>query len=443
MSLTALGVGAGARLAGNLAQRAFADSEKKTQLNLKYLTDQAAILAQELGQLKGSVMKVGQMLSMYGEHFLPPEANRLLKSLQNESPPVVWDEMRKVLVSELGEDKLQKLEIKREAFASASLGQVHLATEKATGLKLALKIQYPGVDQAIDSDLKTLKRLLSLSRLVPADYNLDEIFAEVEMILSQEVDYTKEKEWTQVFRERLKDDKRYIIPQVFDDYSSSKVLATSFEEGINLDHPRVLALSQERRNRLGENFLELYLREIFQWGEVQTDPHFGNYRVRLNESGEDQLILLDFGAVRRFDQAFLEKYYKMSGGAHRKNQELLESGVNALGFLRPGDSEEHRRLFYDICVAITEPFQKDKLKEGVYDWGKSDLPQRLLARTGEVLRAFKLRPPPREIIFLDRKLGGVFVALSRLGAKTNSIPILESYLGAALNRVGVGGQKGT
>src|SRR5690606_19398227 len=120
----------------------------------KLLQNQAALLSNELGELKGSLMKAGQMLSMYGEHFLPPEANALLKSLQQDSRPLLWEAIEPHLKKYLPEEKLAELEIEKDALACASLGQVHRARIKATGEMICLKIQYPQVDKAIDSDLK-------------------------------------------------------------------------------------------------------------------------------------------------------------------------------------------------------------------------------------------------------------------------------------------------
>ena len=157
-----------------------------------FLGKQIAVIAEELGQLKGSLMKAGQLLSTYGEHFLPPEANEVLKSLQSDSPPLAWPEIQKRLEVELGKEKLSLLEIEEEAYASASLGQVHRALIKESQQEIVLKIQYPGVDKAIDSDLKALKRILRMVDILPREGNYEGVFEEVRQMLHQEVDYSKE-----------------------------------------------------------------------------------------------------------------------------------------------------------------------------------------------------------------------------------------------------------
>ena len=135
------------------------------------------LLVQELGQLKGTAMKVGQTISMYGEHLLPKEVNELLKKLQQDSPALAWEAISKVLIEQLGAEKFNELEVEHNSIASASIGQVHKAKIKATGEVLALKIQYPGVDSAVETDLKLLKFILNMTEFMPRGPRFDQIFA--------------------------------------------------------------------------------------------------------------------------------------------------------------------------------------------------------------------------------------------------------------------------
>jgi predicted unusual protein kinase regulating ubiquinone biosynthesis (AarF/ABC1/UbiB family) len=427
MALAKVSVSAGARAAGHAMGNLFANEASKPDRFRAMLMSQVELLTRELGQLKGSLMKVGQMLSMYGEHFLPPEVNALLKSLQNQSPPLAWPQIEKALKRQFTAEQLAALEIDTVPIASASLGQVHAATVKATGRKLALKIQYPGVDQAIEGDLKALRSLLSISKLIPKGPAFDELFVEVRQMLHQEVDYVRELELTQEFRALLAGDDRYVVPEVFPEFSNGRVLATSFEAGIPVDSPEVLALSQGRRDGIARAALELYFRELFVFGMMQTDPHFGNYRVRLGEGGApDRLVCLDFGAVRKFPQTFRKPYYRMVRGAYAGDRSELWDGARALGFIQEGDSPELLDTFATLCMLICEPFATQ-----AYDWAKSDLPNRVAAQGAHMAFAFKLRPPPREIVFLDRKMGGIYVFLSVLGAKFDAKASLEKFLSLA------------
>jgi predicted unusual protein kinase regulating ubiquinone biosynthesis (AarF/ABC1/UbiB family) len=311
-SLAKLGLHAGAKAATHAVGNIFGDEAAQSLRKKALLLEQMALISEELSQLKGSLMKAGQMLSVYGEHFLPAEANQLLKLLQSDSPPLQWPEIRKALTRQLGKEKLGQLEITEAPEAAASLGQVHRAKILATGEEIVLKVQYPGVDRAIDGDIRTLRRVLSLMDWLPKLPATDDLFAEVKSMLKQELDYEVELRHLQFFRKALAGDPTYILPGPFPEFSGKRVLAMSYEPGAPLDGPEVAALSQPRRNVLAVAALELYFRELFVWHKVQTDAHFGNYRVRLGTSGEaDRWVLYDYGAVREVGAPFMEKYRRM------------------------------------------------------------------------------------------------------------------------------------
>jgi len=389
-----------------------------------FLKNQSQLISREIGELKGSLMKAGQMLSVYGEHFLPPEANAFLKTLQSDSPPLAWPAIQKVLEKQLPSKLRGELEIEQQPIGSASLGQVHRARIKSSGEWLALKIQYPDVDKAINSDIRSLKKLLSLMKLIPNELNLDPLFEEVRSMLVQETNYEKEADLTEFYGKKLENDSRFIVPQVYRRYSNQKILATSFEKGIRADDPSVLGLSQERRDQLGLNFLELYFEEFYRWKTVQTDPHIGNYRVRLNAEGNDQIILFDFGATRTYPDAFLVPYQKMLKGAYFKEENLFYTSAYEIGMLAPEDSVELKQRLLNMFYLINEPFLVDS-----FDWKKSDLPQRVSALGLSMIRDFPLRAPPRELVFLDRKTAGVFIFLSVLQAKVSGKKIIRRYMG--------------
>jgi len=470
LALAKVSVSAGARVATHAVGTIFSNESDKAESYKELLISQVEALTRELGQLKGSLMKVGQLLSMHGEHFLPPEANALLKSLQNQSPPLDWKEMEKVFKRQLTEEQLNSVEIHSKPIASASLGQVYRAVRKEDGRALAMKVQYPGVDRAIEGDLKAMRSILSFSKLIPKGPKYDELFHEVRAMLHQEVDYARELELTQDFRNLLKNDSRYIVPEPILNLSTRRILTTSFEEGFAVDSPEVLGLSQERRNSLGVAFLDLYFRELFEFGQVQTDPHFGNYRVRLG-TGEnagmsfsatsgtiplnqapgatDRLVLFDFGAVRKFPESFRKPYLEMLRGAMKRDVDQVIRGASGLNFIREEDSLELKKSFADLCFLITEPFhskppsapsgdtsedsevgiRSDLFEsDGSYRWGDSDLSKRVARKGTELAMAFRLRPPPREIVFLDRKMGGIFVILSVLKVCIKSRDVIERYI---------------
>lgn len=424
LSLAKLGLGAGAQMAGRGIAQLWENSEFRDEKWVQLFAQQAKKFSLEIGELKGSLMKAGQMLSMYGEHFFPPEVNQFLKSLQHESPPVKWESIHKILMKELGEEKLSLLEIEHESLASASLGQVHRAKIKKTGEQIAIKIQYPGVEKAIESDLRAIRGFLSLMKVFPKDFDTTPIFDEIKLMLKQETDYTKEADFTETYAKNLKEDSRFVVPKVFREFSTRHILSTSFEEGVRADDPKVQALSQERRNRLGESFLDLYFMEIFRWRLVQTDPHAGNYRVRLNSDGQDQFVLLDFGACREYDKKFLSDYARMIRACVMEETEEFHEAARALRFTVENDDPRLQALFEEFCFMLVEPFREDG-----YDWKNSDLPQRTTKKVMEILKGFRWRTPPREILFLDRKTSGVFIMMGLLRAKIHGRNLILPYLG--------------
>jgi predicted unusual protein kinase regulating ubiquinone biosynthesis (AarF/ABC1/UbiB family) len=451
-ALAKVSVSAGARVASHAIGNLFSDESQKAERYRELLMSQVSHLTSELGELKGSLMKVGQMLSMYGEQFLPPEANALLKSLQSQAPPLKWSAIEKVIQKQLPAEQLELIEIDQEALASASLGQVHRARRKSDGKCLAMKVQYPGVDKAIEGDLKALRSLLSLVNLVPKGPKYDELFKEVRFMLHQEVNYSHELETTREFKQFLADDPRYIVPEVFPELSTKRILTTSLEDGVAVDSPEVLALSQERRNALGIAMMDLYFREIFKIGAVQTDPHFGNYRIKLGQGGApDRIVLLDFGAVRRLPQSFWDVYLELVAGAHERNPTRLLAAATRMGFITDEDTEALKTTFIEFCYLITEPFYPPSLKmapgevvgpselfdpDGSYIWGESDLPKRAAKKGALLAVSARFRSPPREIVFLDRKLGGVFIFLSVLKVRIRGSDVIRKYLVAHDQQLG-------
>jgi predicted unusual protein kinase regulating ubiquinone biosynthesis (AarF/ABC1/UbiB family) len=433
IALTKLGFGAGAKIAAHSIANIFRGEVARNEADREFYRRQARILADELGRLKGSVMKAGQMLSLYGQYFLPPEAVEVLSTLQENTQPVEWQVLVPVLESALGKSRLAELEINHVPLGAASLGQVHRARRKRDGLELVLKVQYPGVADSIESDLSTLTRLLTMSRMVPKGLSLQPILAEVREMLHREVDYDAERSHTEAFAAKLAGDSRFVVPLVLAEYSSDRVLATTFESGVHVLDESVQRLPQARRNLLASAFCELFLTEFFDWGMVQTDPHFGNYRVRIGADGRDQIVLLDFGATRIFGRGFIDGYREIMRGALNRDPEAVKRGACAIGLMDDRFPAPVVSAFCDLSELIVEPFSDKPPRQlvdanGAYDWGKSDLPMRAASLAARNALSRYFRVPPREIVFLHRRLAGVFIMLATLRAQFAAGPLLQPHL---------------
>lgn len=436
VSLAKFSINAGAGLAGQGLNKIFkSDADGAISWN-EFIVEQAENFSKEVGELKGSIMKAGQMLSMYGEHFFPPEVNKYFKTLQQDSPALKWEAIEPLIVKYLGAEKYNQLDIEKEPLACASLGQVHRAIIKSTGESVVLKIQYPNVDRAIDSDLRAIRTFIHLLKILPQETTLDPVFEEIKEMLLQESDYEQEAQKTEAFRLRLKNDTRFIVPKIYFEFSNKRILTSSYEKGLRIEDSLIQSLSQERRNQLAGHFLDLYFHELFIWKDLQTDPHAGNYKIRIAADGNDQWILFDFGATRSYADSFLNAYHRMIKGSLKNDPEMLRCAAKDLKFIYDNDEPELIEKFEEFCLESVEPFlnpddirQKGPIDaDGNYDWKNTDLPQRLSKRVLDIIKGYKWRTPPREILFLDRKTGGVFIILSLLKAKMNARPLIIRYL---------------
>lgn len=438
-SMAKMGIVAGTRLAAQSAGNMFTAKDERQDRQKDILSKQALYLADEIGKLKGSIVKIGQMMALYGEHFLPQEVTEALHTLEDETAALDWTSIHEALEDELGNDALAKLDIEETPIGAASLGQVHRATIKATGEQICLKVQYPGVAEAVDSDLNAVKTLLRLIKVVPITEEFEGWFNEIREMMYREVDYIHEAEKTHAFYERLIDDPRYIVPKVFNEFCSKKVIATAYEPGVNIDSEETKALSQERRNKLCEASLDLCWREVFDWEEMQTDPNFGNYFVRLreNEDAPDKIVLLDFGAVRQFSAHTIQPGKKLIRASFQRDSTLLMEAIEELKFFNDTPPDSVIESLSKLCFLAMEPFTDyskfpppDYLinEKGEYLWSESDLAARLSLQAGLSATSRHFAVPPRELMFLARKIMGAYTFMSVLSAELKGYDILRPYL---------------
>ena len=437
LSLTKTGLMVGTRMTGHLAASFFTPKDKREAKRKKILSKQAQYLVEELGRLKGSVVKIGQVMALYGEHFLPVEVTEALHTLEENTVALDWPMIRAVLSEQLGEEMLAQLDIEHVPIGTASLGQVHCARIRATNELICLKVQYPGVAQAVDTDLNAVAQILKIARVVTFGPAFDDWLEEVRVMMHREVDYRLEAKTTDHFNQLLADDTRFVVPRVYFEFSSDQVLATSFELGENVSSPLVSQLSQTRRNILAKASLELFLKELFVWHEIQTDPNFGNYRIRIDEKGQaDQIVLLDFGAVQKYPDSFIRPVCRMISSAYNSDiKGVIEGGI-ALQFMNKSWPESVLTEFANVCIAVLEPLAKNNASagkeafnhDGEYCWRASDLPTRIAKRAAvsAISRYFKI--PPKEFVFLNRKLVGVYTFISVLGGQFNGAEQLAPYV---------------
>ena len=440
LSMAKTSLNLGRRWAGNSFSGLFLSKEEKASRNQEFMKEQAAYLADELGKLKGSVVKIGQMLALYGEHFLHPEITEALHRLNDSTASLSWPVVERALRDQLG-SRLDDLEVSTTPIGTASLAQVHRATIKATGQQVVLKVQYPGVADAIDSDLSLFKHLLKVTNAVPQTKALDEWFNEISDLLKVEVDYVAEAQTTMRFYERLKQDERYVVPEVIEAYCTDRLLCLSFEEGVPVTNADLKSLPQNRRDALGKAAIDIMLNEIFVWGEMQTDPNFGNYLIRSEPvdkpDGKDKLILLDFGAMRQFDDELLKIARNlMLAGLNYDKQQMMNAmqGYEFFDTMSP----EVKANMADVFLLATEPFRDPNLPQnkasgliddqGFYHWANSNLHKRLMESSGSAMQSREFSLPPKEFMFISRKFIGAYTFLTVLNARTNTYDTISQFV---------------
>ncbi len=429
---------AGTRWAASNATSMFSNEEEKEKKRKKAMKQQADYLVSEIGKLKGSIVKIGQMMALYGEHFLPEEVTQALNTLNNQTVALAWPAIKTQLQSQLG-SKLDDLVIDHEPLGTASLAQVHRATRKSDGLEVVLKIQYPGVADAIDSDMSLFKNMLKLTRIVPQTREFDQWFDEVREMMHREVDYHIEADTTRRFAQRLENDPRYIVPSIIDEYSTARVLCMTFERGVPINSPVMLSLPQERRNQLGEASLEIAVREIFEWGEMQTDPNFGNYLVRLAsaEQALDQIVLLDFGAIRQFDAHLLSVARNLLKAGYHHDADLMVKAMTGYDFfdsIPQSIKPDMAKVFLLATEAFSSPLNNQELPAGVmleqdrYDWKKSQLHSRVIQQASKSMASRYFSVPPKEFMFISRKFIPAYTFMTVIDAKTNVRAMVKPYI---------------
>ena len=397
-----------ARLAARIGLKEARSSDLASRL------EQAKILAQGLAELKGAAMKAGQLLSLELNDYFPPEAIEFLGRLQNAASARDFSEVDATLRCELARSYRELSAIDPVPAGVASIGQVHRAQWR--GVELALKIQHPGVAESIDSDLSTLAKLAAaFCTLTGRQMDLQALFNEFRSVLEQEVDYRREAILQMRYRalvQRLGPQQgfSYVVPAVIEELSGPRVLAMEWQQGTPLR--RWLSTADARqRARCAHAVLELYFHEFFRWGLVQTDPNQGNFLVR-SAGDELQLVLLDFGATREYPREFITQYVRLLKAIAADDQAKLTELAVQFGLIDPREDRAAFQALFHMLAVAQRPFSR-----GVFDFTDQAHLKNSQEAGKQLASKLKFSPPPHRIVFLHRKLGGVYAILKSLGAQ--------------------------
>jgi predicted unusual protein kinase regulating ubiquinone biosynthesis (AarF/ABC1/UbiB family) len=415
------------RLAGGLASGMVSESARQVVRGQRPTLSGALLtpanfnrLGERLSEMRGAAMKVGQLLSMDGGEILPAEFTELLARLREDAHQMPLGDVAKVLDDAWGADWNERFS--RFSFtplAAASIGQVHEARLK-DGRRLAIKLQYPGIRASIDSDVDNVATLLRISRILPAEMDVAPLLEEAKSQLHAEADYRLEASALRDFAARLVDDTRFKVPEVVDELSGIDVLAMEFLDGQPIES--IANAPRSDRDATAANLVDLAFAEVFEWGLVQTDPNFANYLIAPSSG---QVQLLDFGATRTYPADRRLAMHRLLVACVDGNDSDIANAACDVGYITPGDPDDYRNGIVKLLRTATEPTRADH----EYDFGASDLAQRMSEIVIDMrVRSRYGRLPPPDVLFLHRKLGGLYLLLTRLRARVPVQTVARRYV---------------
>lgn len=379
-------------------------------------------IAQTLGELKGAAMKIGQMASI-GSDVLPKELSDALVKLQKQAPPVEFDVIAGQIERELGAPpQMLFARFDEKPFASASIGQVHRAMTD-DGREVVVKVQYPGVDDSVDSDLSHLKLALRASGLINAAHRkaLNRLFEEVRARLHEELDYTNEAMMVRKFRDHHAGHEKIVVPDVVGERSSKRVLTLTFEPSDSISQMDELDYSQELRNELGFRLFDAVLSQIYELRAVQADPNPANFGFRKDGS----VVLYDFGCVKEIRRDVLQSYRELTRAAIDEDYDAGERCLIALGARNldgPEVPDGYYKTWRDILIAPL-------IQGGAYDFGNTDMYDRIMKEAKEFIVKYSgAFQPPVELVFIDRAIAGTFGNVRAMRTIADPAPLVAKYI---------------
>lgn len=409
--LSSFGQMAGGIAGGMMAEgvRRLANGERPRVSDLLLTPGNARRVTDHLSKLRGAAMKLGQMISMDAGDVLPAELTAILARLRSSAHFMPPAQLNKILTAEWGADWRHRFrQFDATPIAAASIGQVHRAT-LPDGRLLAIKVQYPGVADSIDADIDNVASLLKLSNLLPATLDIAPSLAAAKRQLSEEADYVREAEQMQRYAAMLADDPAFVVPAPYDALSGKRVLAMDFIAGQSIE--TLQQQSQDVRDRTMTALVGLVLRELFEFGYMQTDPNFANFRWQPDTG---RIVLLDFGAARAIPPETVAAYRRMMCAGLAEDHAGLREALVENAFVSAAVMQRHRRSM-DAMIAL---LMAHLGRPGLFDFSDRRFVGELRGY-GEAVFADRAawHLPPAETLFVQRKVSGTALLAVRMAAR--------------------------
>ncbi len=416
MKLASMTASIASKTVSNSIKNLTADEEQKNASRSKMFQDIGLQIADTLGEMKGAVMKVGQIASQYKDIF-PPEVAKAIGKLQRQAPPMPFVEIKAQVEKELGQPLLSIFKSFEETpFAAASIGQVHKAL-LPDGQQVVVKVQYPGIDEACDSDLKQVRLALRLMGVLKIDRKLQErLFNEIQESLDNELNYEIEAQNLEVaraFHEKL--DSKIIIPKVYNDYSSRHVLTLSLEQGESIETASSWPL--ETRNALGRRLFRALGQEIFFLKRFHCDPHPGNFAFR--EDGT--VIIYDFGGVKTLSSDIVHHFKELIQAARESNIAEIENQLDALHSL-----SEKGKFPAELYQAWLEVLMRPLTTQ--YDFAKNSAHHDGIKLVKSSLKYWDVFKPSPDTLMVNRTVSGHYWNMIHLKMQDNLSDLFEELV---------------
>lgn len=373
----------------------------------------AAKMLETLGTMKGAAMKLGQQLAMETDG-LPPEARAIISKLYSEAPAMSYEDVARVVAEELGDaPDVVFAEFDRTPLASASLGQVHKA-RLPDGTRVAVKVQYPGVAEALVNDLKNAGLFVrafggagkAFAKLDPKPY-----YEEIRTEIGAETDYLREARQAEAFAQSLKDVDGIRVPKIYPAYSSKAVLTMEFLQGRSLQQFAQSDATNEERAQVTERLATAILLPFLKDRMVHADPHPGNFLV----AEDGAVVVLDFGAVKRLSARFVAGLTALLDAAVHDRPLKLVPLLSQAGFVFPDDLDQAEKTLAELFEIGASPLVVDE-----YDWAACQLVVRLRRKyTSDLREMLSVQVPPESLMFY-RAIGGLANNLKALKATARS-----------------------
>lgn len=398
----------GARHLQSLAKRPFLSEVDKKEEKQRLEDETATILFKAFSQLRGTALKLAQMLSMESQ-VLPPSLQKELSKSYHQVPPLNRILVRKAMINELGSPPEEVFaSFDTQAFAAASLGQVH-AAQTQRGDNLAVKVQYPGIAVTIESDIRLLRGML---RTTPQAKLLLIGLEEVHQRLQEEVDYLHEASCSEWFRVNV-ELKGIVIPKVFPELSTTRILTTERLEGLHLEQWLETKPSQKKRDHAAQLLYDFFIHSVYELHRLHADPNPGNFLFRSDGS----IGVVDFGCSRILDPRFSTALLKLFVAYHQRDREGVLDAYSSIGMLDETDSYSNKKFYEELLQPFGE-WVALPLRQEIYDFSKHEgYAAQGFAFARRTLRHHRFRNMSKEFYFVDRTYHGLFQIFEKLGAR--------------------------